>query len=148
MGFFDLFKKKKVVLEVQKPKLREINVEFDVEQFKEDRMWDLWAKGKAESPYAEIMTYQSEISNGGHDQYFFNVSNTGDLNKEMSVLREVLPEILKSNLEKAYAAYLVLEENEDDEESEDILNECDRFFYDNEGELCDLYEEYIAKIEY
>ena len=30
-------------------------------------------EGKAESPYAELMTYQGDINNGGHSQYFSNV---------------------------------------------------------------------------
>ena len=38
-------------------------------------MWDMWADGDAESPYAELMEYESEVNNGGHSQYFFNVSN-------------------------------------------------------------------------
>ena len=55
MGLFDLFKKKKV--------------ELTEEQLKWNKMWDLWTDGEAESPYAELMTYQSEINNGGHGQY-------------------------------------------------------------------------------
>lgn len=49
------------------------------EEKKWNKMWDLWAEGCAASPYAELMTYQSEINNGGHDRYFFNIENTGDL---------------------------------------------------------------------
>ena len=37
------------------------------EQKKWNKMWHLWAEGRADSPYAELMTYQSEINNGGHD---------------------------------------------------------------------------------
>ena len=42
-------------------------------QLKWNKMWELWAEGKAGSPYAELMTYQSEVNNGGHSQYFSNV---------------------------------------------------------------------------
>ena len=56
MGLFNIFKKKKVVL--------------TEEQLKWNKIWDLWAEGEAESPYAELITYQSEINNGGHGQYF------------------------------------------------------------------------------
>lgn len=62
-----------------------------------------------DSPYAELMTYQSEINNGGHDQYFTNVENTSDLNKEISALEQILSAELKNNLNKAYKAYLILE---------------------------------------
>ena len=125
MGLFDIFKKKT-------PKLTQ-------EQRKWNKMWQLWEESKAESPYAELMTYQSEINNGGHDQYFTNVENTGNLQKEMSVLEEILPEKHKANLKKAYMAYLALEENEDDEDAEEILEQCDALFYENEEEInCQL----------
>lgn len=90
------------------------------------------------------MTYQSEINNGGHDQYFLNIENTGDLQKEMSVLETVLSEKLKNNLQKAY---LVLEEKEDDEKAEEIMEECDDVFYENEEEINHILEEYSAKIK-
>ena len=105
MGLFDAFKKKKV--------------ELTEDQKKWNEMWELWVEGNAESPYAELMTYQSEINNGGHDQYFTNVENTSDLQKDMSVLESILSEKLKQNLQKAYQAYLLLEEKEDDEYAEE-----------------------------
>ncbi len=43
MGLFDLFKKK--------------NTELTKEAQQWNAMWDLWAQGKADSPYAELMTY-------------------------------------------------------------------------------------------
>ena len=73
MGVFSFFKKSKVAL--------------TGEQKKWNIMWDLWVEGRADSPYAELMTYQSEINNGGHDQYFFNIENSGNLQKEMAVLK-------------------------------------------------------------
>ena len=47
MGLFDAFKKKKT--------------ELSDEQKKWNKMWDLWASGQVDSPYAELMTYRSEI---------------------------------------------------------------------------------------
>lgn len=133
MGLFDFLKKK--------------NVELTEEQQRWNKIWDLWTEGKAASPYSEIMTYQSEINNGGHDQYFFNVENTGDIQKEMSMLKTVLSEILKDNLEKAYQAYLLLEETDDDEKAEAVMEQCDDVFYENEEEINRLLEEYATKIE-
>ena len=72
MGLFDLFRKSKT--------------ELSDEQKKWNKMWDLWEENRVDTPYVELMTYQSEINNGGHDQYFLNVENTGDLQKEMAAL--------------------------------------------------------------
>lgn len=125
MGLFDVFRKNKV-------KLTE-------EQKKWNRMWELWAEGGAESPYAQLMTYQSEVNNGGHAQYFDNVGNIGDLQNEMSVLETILPERLRQNLQKAYQAYLAFDENE---KAEEIIERCDNVFYENEKEINHLLEEY------
>ena len=92
------------------------------------------------------MKYQSEINNGGHDQYFTNIENTGDLAKEMAALEEILSPKMNENLNNAYKAYLILEEK-DDEEAEEILEECDDFFYDNEEEINRKLEEYASTIE-
>ena len=133
MGLFNLFKKKEA--------------ELTDKQKKWNKMWDMWSEDAADSPYAELMTYQSEINNGGHDQYFFNVGNTGDLQKEMSILNTVLSEALKDNLQKAYQAYLQLEKNDDDEYAEAVMEQCDDLFYENEEEIACLLEEYAAKLE-
>jgi len=111
-----------------------------------NKLWDLWDDGKIDSPYNELMTYQSEINNGGHDQYFTNVVNTGDLEKEMSALEQILSAKLKSNLKKAYKAYLVLEEKENDEKAEESLENCDDIFYDNEKEINAILESYCLQI--
>lgn len=133
MGLFDIFK--------QKDKLTD-------EQKKQNKIWDMWVEGTAQSPYAELMTYQSEINNGGHSQYFFNVGNTGDLQEEMSVLKSVLPEELIDNLQKAHQAYLSFEESDyEDDKSDEIMDKCDDFFYENQDEITNILKEYAAKIE-
>ena len=86
MGLFDFLKKKKV--------------ELTEEQLKWNKMWELWTEGHADSPYAELMTYQSEINNGGHSQYFDNVSNTSDLQKEMLSLEIIF---LNQDVIRGYA---------------------------------------------
>ena len=132
MGLFDFFKNKKT--------------ELTEEQLKWNKMWEMWANEQVDSPYAELMTYQSEINNGGHSQYFTNVSNTNDLKKEMLSLETILPSQLRETLKKAYEAYLVLEGN-DDEKSEQIIEQCDDRFYENEEEINRILKEYAAKIE-
>lgn len=128
MGLFKAFSKKKT--------------ELTEEQLKWNMMWELWTKGEAGTPYAELMTYQSEINNGGHDQYFFNCENSGDLSKEISVLETVLSDKLIDNLHNAYKAHLILEENEDDEKAEEILEQCDDVFFENEEEINKKLESY------
>ena len=132
MGIFDFFKKKRVRLTEK--------------ELKWNKMWELWAEEQVDSPYAELMTYQSEINNGGHAQYFDNVSSISDLQKEMSSLETVLPSQLKGTLKKAYEVYLALEEN-DNEKAEAILEQCDDMFYENEEEINRILEEYAAKIK-
>ena len=133
MGLFDIFKKKKI--------------ELTEEQLKWNKMWDLWVQGKVDSPFAELMEYQSQVNNGGHDQYFTNVENTGDLQKEMSALEQILSEKLNSNLKRAYKAHLVLEEKEDDEKAEETLEQCDDVFYENEEQINHALEEYASNLE-
>ena len=132
MGLFDIFKKKKV--------------EFTEEQLKWNKMWELWTEEKTKSPYTELMTYQSEINNGGHSQYFCNVDNVSDLKKEMSALEEILTPLLRENLQKAYKADLILEEKED-EEAEEILDRCDDVFYENEEQINRILQEYANTLE-
>ena len=133
MGLFDLFKTK--------------NTDLTEEQRKWNKMWDMWVEGQVDSPYAELMTYQSEINNGGHDQYFTNVENTGDLQKEIMVLRNVLSPKLNENLKKAYEAYVILDEKDEDEQAEEALSQCDDVFYENEDEVNCILEEYADKVK-
>ena len=53
--------------------------------------------------------------------------------------------LVKSNLQKAYKAYLALEENENDEASEKIIEQCDDVFFKNEKEINDILEAFAEK---
>ena len=131
MSFFDLFKRKKN--------------EQPIEELQWNKMWDLWAEEEAASPYAELMTYESEINNGGHMQFFDNVSNTDDLPQTISILYTVLDGILKQNLENAYRAYS--EHQEDEDTLDEVLNECDNVFYEHESEIEKILKEYAKTIK-
>lgn len=135
---FDLFRRKK------EKAAREIPL--TEEEKKWNKMWDLWAEGEIESPYNELMTYQSEVNNGGHDQYFVNTSDNADMGNELSALYKILPEKLKVNLQKAYKAYLRSEENEDDEDTIEIMENCDSIFRDNENEINEILEKYAENM--
>ena len=56
-----------------------------------NKMCDMWAEGEMQSPYSELMTYQGEVYNGGHYQYFDNVGSEGTLEKDMKQLEAILP---------------------------------------------------------
>lgn len=109
-------------------------------------IWDLWAEEKARSPYAELMTYQSEMEHGGHEDYFENMVRIGNLPYEISVLEQILPLNLKKNLQKAYKAFLVLQVNEEDEKSEDTLEHCDDFFFEHEDQIDQILRGYASEI--
>ena len=60
-------------------------------------MWELWAEDKLDLPCAKRMKYESEVNNGGHSQYFFNVANCGDLAEEVKAVLSMLPKLLRRN---------------------------------------------------
>ena len=124
MGFFGLFKKKKALTTEEKL----------------NRMWDMWAEGRLELPCAKLMTYESEVNNGGHSQYFFNVANCGDLAAEVEAVLPMLPEPLRENLQRGYAAFSTQQDLSDDI-NDPLFEECDDVFYEHEQLLLDmLYE--------
>ena len=108
-------------------------------------MWDMWVQEEAISPYAELMEYESEVNNGGHSQYFFNIANCGDLKSDVKKILAVLPEPLNENLKKAYDAFSGQEDICDDE-NEELFEECDGVFYENEKLLMDILKEYANSL--
>ena len=135
---FDIFRRKK------KNALDDNSLTEENKQW--NKMWDLWANGEIQSPYNELMTYQSEINNGGHGQYFVNTENTSDLLKEMSGLNSVLSDTLKENLKTAYEAHLLLEQDETNEEAEAVLEKCDDVFFQNEKDINAILESFCKQI--
>ena len=139
MGLFDIFKKKTA------PK-KEVEKTLPPEAMKWNKMWDMWADEKIPSPYQDLMTYQSEINNGGHSQFFLNVSNTGDLESVVKEVLSILPETLSGNLEVAFSAYKKYDDVDDDKLDE-ILDNCDNVFYENEDDINNILENYAETIE-
>ena len=131
---FDIFRRKK------KNALDDNSLTEENKQW--NKMWDLWANGEIQSPFNELMTYQSEINNGGHGQYFVNTENTSDLLKEMSGLNSILSDTLKENLKTAYEAHLLLEQDETNEEAEAVLEKCDDVFFQNEKDINAILESF------
>ncbi len=137
MKFFDFLKKF----------FQKKEEELTIEAQKWNKMWDLWVEEEADSPYAELMTYQSEVNNGGHMQFFDNVSNTDDLPKNVEVLYSILTGTLRENIEKAYNAFLAYDENDENDTISEIMDECDDVFYANESEIERILQEYADTIE-
>lgn len=108
-------------------------------------MWDMWVEGRAESPYAELMEYESEVNNGGHSQYFFNVANCGDLKAEVGKIITILPNPLRDNLKRGYDAFAAQEDICDDD-NEELFEECDDVFYKNEQLLMDILKGYANRL--
>ena len=131
MGILDIFKKKEELPEKDR---------------KWNRMWDMWANGEVESPYSQLMTYESEVINGGHVQYFDNTDNICDLKTEVDIAAAALPEPLKGNLLRAYEAYLVRGETWK-EQYDEVFSECDDAFYEHEKLLIAMLETYAETMK-
>ncbi len=131
MGFFDIFKIKKAV---------------PTPAQKLDKMWDLWAVDKLDLPCAKLMKYESEVNNGGHSQYFFNVANCGDLAAEVEAVLSMLPEPLRENLARGYTAFSEQDDISDDVNDE-LFEECDDVFYEHEQLIIDIIYEAAKRFE-
>lgn len=131
-----IFKKAKENTEVKKQKVNEAEAKFNT-------MWDLWTKGEIPSPYADLMTYYNEVNNGGHRQFFLNVSNTGHLGAVMAELDRIVPFDIKLPLVDAYYAYKV--NGHGAEENENFFDHADEVF-DKKVKLIDkILEDYSKK---
>jgi hypothetical protein len=130
MGIFDIFKKKTALTTDQKL----------------DKMWDLWAVDKLDLPCAKLMKYESEVNNGGHSQYFYNVANCGDLAVEVEAVLFMLPEPLRENLARGYAAFSEQDDISDDVNDE-LFEECDDVFYKHEQLIIDIIYEAAKSFE-
>ena len=131
MSIFDIFKKKKAALTTDQ---------------KLDKMWDLWAINKLDLPCAKLMKYESEVNNGGHSQYFYNVANCGDLAVEVEAVRSMWPEPLRENLARGYAAFSEQDDISDDVNDE-LFEECDEVFYEHEQLIIDIIYETAKNFE-
>ena len=137
--FFDIFRRKKNK-DIDDIVLSEADEKWN-------RMWDLWAEGEIKSPYNELMTYQSEVNNGGHHQYFLNTENNGDVRRDIEALCTILPGVLTDNIQAAFKAYIELEQDKNIEANEEILEKCDDVFWENEEMINSILESYCKKNE-
>lgn len=111
-----------------------------------DRMIELWGQGNLESPYAELLEYDSEVNNGGHSQYFFNVANCGDLHAAVTTILAMLPPVHCDNLKRGYDAFSAQNDICDDD-NEDLFDACDNVFYEHEQSILDILETYASNLD-
>ena len=86
------------------------------------------------------MKYESEVNNGGHSQYFFNVANCGDLAADVDAVLAMLPEPLRESLARGYAAFSA-QEDISDAANDELFEECDDVFYEHEQLIIDIIYE-------
>ena len=137
MGLFDFFKRKSA------PKKEK---SLPPEALRWNKMWDMWADEEIPSPYQDLMTYQSEVNNGGHSQFFLNVDNTADIESVVKEALSLLPQPLYGNLEAAFSAYKEYD-GVDDDKMEEILDNCDDIFYEYEEAINKILEDYSETVE-
>lgn len=126
MGLFDIFKKKK-----EKPLTAEESW---------NRIWELWEMGDILPPLSNLLTYESEVNNGGHSQYFFNVANGGDLHAEVKGVLSLLSQPLHENLLRAYTAFSAQGDISDDV-NDALFEECDNIFYKQEQLIINIIQQ-------
>ena len=71
---------------------------------------------------------------------FFNVANCGDLAAEVEAVLSILPDPLRENLARGYAAFSAQDDISDDVNDE-LFEECDNIFYKHEQLIIDMIQE-------
>ena len=136
-------------------KLFKKQYQLSEEELKWNKMWDKWTEEELEQPLSSLLTYVSEIQNGGHLQFFSNLEEYGNnqLKNTLRELKKILPSEHYDNLNKAYKCYQKLDfkpvtsEDYCDVAIEEPLKEFDDFYYEYEEEITSIMKEYSLKIE-
>ena len=116
-------------------------------------MWQMWENGEIDSPYNELLTYDSEMQEGGHLQFFLNRAlRRENIFSVMAALRETLPAGHADNLSQAYRQYCLLDIDPDDDGAvmqalgDDPLSPFDCYYAEHEEELLDVLEAFAATL--
>ena len=70
----------------------------------------------------------------------FNISNTGTLVTEVETTLSLLPEPLRENLRRAYAAFLT-QDNIADDANDELFDQYDDVFYKHEQHIIEIIQE-------
>ena len=105
---------------------------------------------EAEMPLYALFWYQSEVNNGGHLQYFLNVSEPGEWQMAAGAARGIGQEAVADNLAQAVALWQSADRSAPntseefvDEALEDEFGHFDRKFYELEGPFRQAFENAI-----
>lgn len=136
-------------------KLFKKEVQLSEEELKWNKMWELWSDGELEQPISSLLTYEGEIPNGGHLQFFCNIEEDEEnkIDDVLNELKKILPKEHYNNLNSAYKEYQKLNfEPETSEEYcevsiEEPLLKYDNFYYEHEEEIQNILKEYSLKIK-
>lgn len=116
-----------------------------------NKMIDLWVDGELDNPIKDVLTYDAEVNNGGHLQFFENCND--ELEEMMFSLKESLPRDVYDNLKQAYDIYKSMDTNiENVDEYVDValqgdLDKYDHFYYENYDKVKGILKEYASTIE-
>jgi len=105
---------------------------------------------EAEKPLYALFWYQSEVNNGGHLQYFLNVTEPGEWQLATVAARGIAQDAVADNLgqavalwESAFRTAPNTPEEFVDEAIEDEFGQFDRRFYELEGAFRQAFENAI-----
>ena len=105
---------------------------------------------ESEKPLYALFWYQSEVNNGGHLQYFLNVSEPGEWQMAAGAARGIGQEAVADNLAQAVALWQSADRSAPntseefvDEALEDEFGHFDRKFYELEGPFRQAFENAI-----
>lgn len=108
---------------------------FEEQNDKWNRLWDLYSQNKLKRNHYILCDYYSGVNGEGHFGFFFN--NEDNLKEYINVLKKILSNKMKEYLIKAYDLYL------NDEE----YTEADEYFFEHEYEIIDLLQDYSNTIK-
>ena len=115
--------------------------EFEQKWYK---MWVLWMNEKMPSPYQEILSYENEVRNGSHLQYFQYFEKEENYKEAdfLFVSKSLEGTVLKPIFDTAYKAFIELK-NDENTTAEKKLKDCDIVFSKKRNEI-EAYLETIA----
>ena len=115
-----------------------------------DKKWNkLWAISGTEELAVrnprmnDLCDYYGGIMGEGHSGWLFNTESAEGkeaLSARLASLKEILPEHLYANLEKAVRAY-------DTDDEDDVCAEADDYFYEHEQEVNDIFRRFADTLD-
>lgn len=116
-----------------------------------NKMIDLWSDNELNDPIKDVITYDAEVQNGGHLQFFENCQD--EMEALIISLKKQLPEEMYNNLKQAYELHK--EKKLNIETVDDYVNEAqlgdfdkfDKFYYNNEKKINKIMQEYASTLD-